>query len=58
MLSAAIEQNYCAYSNLQIDPMLRKLREIPEFTMLLKAAKDCQQSNLSTPTTNGEVAGP
>jgi eukaryotic-like serine/threonine-protein kinase len=49
MLNAAIEQNYCAYSNLQLDPMLRKLREIPEFTTLLKAAKDCQQSNLATP---------
>jgi eukaryotic-like serine/threonine-protein kinase len=58
MLGAAIEQNYCAYSNLQLDPMLRKLREIPDFTTLLKAAKDCQQSNLSTPATSGEAAGP
>jgi eukaryotic-like serine/threonine-protein kinase len=58
MLSAAIEQNYCAYSNLQLDPMLRKLREVPEFTGLLKAARDCQQSNLSPPTSNGDAAGP
>ncbi len=47
MLNAAIEQNYCAYSNLQLDPMLRKIREIPEFQKLLEAAKDCQQANVS-----------
>jgi predicted component of type VI protein secretion system len=46
MLNAAVEQNYCAYTNLQLDPMLRKLREVPEFKTVLKAAKDCQQANL------------
>ena len=58
MLSAAIEQNYCAYTNLQTDPMLRKLREIPEFENLLRAAKDCQQSNLMTTPANGEAKTP
>ena len=58
MLGAAIEQNYCAYTNLQTDPMLRKLREVPEFTTLLKAARDCQQSNLVTPAPNGEAPRP
>jgi len=42
MLQAAIDQNYCAYSNLQLDPMLRKLRSDPGFGKLLKSAKGCQ----------------
>jgi eukaryotic-like serine/threonine-protein kinase len=56
MLTAAIEQNYCAYSNLQTDPMLRKIRLTPGFDKLLQAAKDCQQSNLAT--TAVEAPGP
>jgi len=51
MLQGAIEQNYCAYTNLRLDPMLRKIRLSPEFANLLAAAKECQQSNL------GEAAG-
>jgi len=47
MLQAAIEQNYCAYSNLQNDPMLRKLRQVPEFAKLLESAKECQTNNLN-----------
>jgi hypothetical protein len=31
LLQGAIEQNYCAYSNLQLDPMLRKVRTTPGF---------------------------
>jgi serine/threonine protein kinase/tetratricopeptide (TPR) repeat protein len=55
MLQAAIDQNYCAYSNLQLDPMLRKIRLTPEFEKVLSSAKECQQSNLTTRT---EMQGP
>jgi hypothetical protein len=55
MLQAAIEQNYCSYSNLLYDPMLRKVRQTPGFDKLLDAAKECQQSIRST---NNEVGGP
>ena len=55
MLQAAIDQNYCAYTNLQLDPMLRKIRLTPEFEKVLSSAKECQQSNLTTRT---EMQGP
>ena len=42
LLHSAIEQNYCAYSNLQFDPLLVKLRGTPEFSELLSTAKQCQ----------------
>ncbi|MGA7944054.1 MAG: protein kinase [Candidatus Sulfotelmatobacter sp.] len=42
LLTAAIEQNYCAYEALQTDPLLAKLRGTPEFSKLLSAAKECQ----------------
>jgi len=44
LLQAAIEQKYCAYSNLQLDPMLRKVRLAPGFNKLLTLAKECQNS--------------
>jgi tetratricopeptide (TPR) repeat protein len=44
MLGRAIQHNYCAYSALQSDPLLAKLREVPEFTRLLSAAKQCQKA--------------
>jgi serine/threonine protein kinase/Tfp pilus assembly protein PilF len=47
MLQAAVEQNYCAYTNLQNDPMLRKLRQVPEYFKLLESAKECQTNNLN-----------
>ncbi len=52
MLSAAIEQNYCAYSNLQLDPMLRKLRQTPGFDQLLEAARECQDHVLTSAGNN------
>ncbi|HVP54361.1 MAG TPA: protein kinase [Candidatus Eisenbacteria bacterium] len=55
MLQAAIEQNYCAYSNLQLDPMLRKIRTTPGFDKLLEAARECQDAVL---TASGETTGP
>jgi hypothetical protein len=56
LLQGAIEQNYCAYSNLQLDPMLRKVRLTPGFDKLLAAARVCQD-NIRT-ASNNEVAGP
>ncbi len=47
MLNAAVEQNYCSVSNLQFDPMLRKIRQTPGFDKLLEAARECQQNFLA-----------
>ena len=44
MIGRAIQQNYCAYSALQTDPFLVKLRGVPEFDKLLTAADGCQSS--------------
>jgi serine/threonine protein kinase len=47
LLRSAIEQNYCAYSALQSDPLLAKLRGTPEFKQLLSDAKACQKKFLA-----------
>ena len=47
LLRSAIEQNYCAYTALQTDPLLVKLRGTPEFSELLSAAKECQNRFLA-----------
>jgi hypothetical protein len=47
MVRLAIEQNFCAYSALESDPLLDKLRATPEFRELLKAARFCQQPLLA-----------
>jgi serine/threonine protein kinase len=47
VLKSAIEQNYCAYTALQTDPLLAKLRGTPEFSDLLSAAKQCQNRFLA-----------
>jgi serine/threonine protein kinase len=47
LLRSAIAQNYCGYTALQTDPLLVKLRGIPEFSELLSAAKDCQNRFLA-----------
>ncbi len=47
LLKSAIEQNYCAYTALQTDPLLVKLRGTPEFSGLLSAAKQCQNRFLA-----------
>jgi serine/threonine protein kinase/tetratricopeptide (TPR) repeat protein len=44
MLKLAVEQNYCAYSNLLSDPLLAKLRADPQFDTVLTAAHECQQA--------------
>jgi hypothetical protein len=43
LIRIAIEQNYCALSALEHDPLLSKLRSTPEFADLLKAARSCQR---------------
>ena len=48
LLKAAIEQNYCAYSNLLSDPLLRGLHSDRQFDELLTAAHNCQQAVLAT----------
>jgi eukaryotic-like serine/threonine-protein kinase len=57
MLQGAIEQNYCAHQNLQMDPMLRKIRQAPGFDKLLEAARECQDRVLTAaPATKGSDA--
>jgi hypothetical protein len=59
MLQGAIEQNYCAYSNLQMDPMLRKLRQTPGFDKLLEAARECQDRvRTGSGATNNDAQAP
>ena len=50
LLKAAIEQNYCAYSQLRSDPILAKLRPMPEFNQLRAAAQECQKAVLKIGT--------
>ena len=46
LLKSAISKNYCAFTALQTDPLLVKLRSTPEFGPLLAAAKECQRKFL------------
>ncbi len=55
LLQGAIEQNYCAVSHLQLDPMLDKLRRTPGFDALLAAGRVCQDA---ARTASGEVQAP
>jgi tetratricopeptide (TPR) repeat protein len=50
MLKTAIEQNYCSYSNLLSDPLLRGLHNDRRFDELLTAAHACQQAVPSSGT--------
>ena len=50
MLKTAIELNYCAYSNLLSDPLLRGLHSDRQFDELLTAAHACQRA-VQTPST-------
>jgi eukaryotic-like serine/threonine-protein kinase len=47
LLKSAVEQNYCAYTALQTDALLAKLRGSTEFDELLSAAKGCQNRFLA-----------
>jgi DNA-binding winged helix-turn-helix (wHTH) protein/TolB-like protein len=42
-LARAIEQNYCAYPQMETDPMLTSLRQRPEFAQLRSQGIACQQ---------------
>jgi len=44
MLQSAVGQNYCAYSNLLLDPLLAKIRTDTGFDKVLTAAGACQEA--------------
>jgi eukaryotic-like serine/threonine-protein kinase len=47
LLKSGVEGKYCAYTALQTDPLLAKLRGTPEFNELLSEAKKCQSDFLA-----------
>ena len=47
LLKSGVEGNYCAYTALQTDPLLAKLRSTPEFNEILAEAKKCQADFLA-----------
>jgi hypothetical protein len=44
LLKAAVQQNYCAYSALLEDPLLKDLRKDTTFNQVLTAASACQDA--------------
>jgi len=42
LLKAAVQQNYCAYSALLDDPLLKDLRKETAFNEVLTSASNCQ----------------
>jgi TolB-like protein len=50
LLRSAIQQNYCAASALQADPMWAKIRGTPEFAELQTLSSDCQSRFLAAVT--------
>jgi len=44
LLKAAVQQNYCAYSALLEDPLLKDLRKDTAFNQVLTAASTCQEA--------------
>jgi eukaryotic-like serine/threonine-protein kinase len=44
LLKAAVQQNYCAYSALLEDPLLKELRKDTAFNQVLTAGSACQQA--------------
>ncbi len=44
LLKAAVQQNYCAYSALLADPLLKDLRKETAFNEVLTAASACQET--------------
>jgi serine/threonine protein kinase/TolB-like protein len=47
ILNGVVTHNYCAYGQLQRDPLLVKIRDTPEFARLLSLAKECQTNFLA-----------
>jgi len=54
LLQSAVEQNYCAYTNLLSDPLLDKLRTDTGFDKVLSAAGACQQAVREAAKTQGK----
>jgi hypothetical protein len=44
LLKAAVQQNYCAYSALLEDPLLKDLRKETAFNEVLTAGSKCQET--------------
>ncbi len=44
LLKAAVQQNYCAYSALLDDPLLKDLRKDPSFDQVLTAGSECRDA--------------
>jgi tetratricopeptide (TPR) repeat protein len=44
LIGTAVGQNYCAYTALRTDPLLKRLRSDPDFNEVLTAASSCQSS--------------
>jgi hypothetical protein len=44
LLKAAVQQNYCSYSALLADPLLKDLRKDTAFNQVLTAASACQDA--------------
>ena len=44
LLKAAVQQNYCAYSALLEDPLLKNLRKETAFNDVLTAGSKCQET--------------
>ena len=53
LLRSPIEQNYCATSALQADPLWAKVRGTPEFAELQSRASQCQERFLTALTPQG-----
>jgi eukaryotic-like serine/threonine-protein kinase len=44
LLKSSIDGHYCAYTALQKDPILAPIRNVPEYSELLAAAKQCRDN--------------
>ena len=47
LLKSAIDGGFCAYENLQFDPLLTEFRKSPEYPPILAQAKQCQNRFLA-----------
>jgi tetratricopeptide (TPR) repeat protein len=47
LMKSSIDDGYCAYDYLQVDPMLNDFRKSPEYPALLAEAKQCQDRFLA-----------
>jgi hypothetical protein len=47
LVKSAIDDGYCAYDYLQVDPMLKDFRKSPEYPAVLAEGKQCQDRFLA-----------